>query len=155
MINNQNCFAVNFGYNGEIPLPTIGLALNVSQDWKLYEFESSYNCFFVFVGGKYVRDMKTIVDKVEEITEQFHGKRPIAMFVLGRSHSFEINNFSSYGTEITKVLNKKLEYSNIHGIPKCHPLFQLIPKHVVHCTHCRSTLYYCSITDNICSDLNT
>ena len=103
MINNQNCFAVNFGYNGEIPIPSFSLTTDIKQNLKQFEFEKTYKCFFVFVGGKYVEEMKTIVDIVEDISEQFHGIKPIAMFVWGKFSSWKINNFSSYGQDLTKV----------------------------------------------------
>ena len=99
MINNQNCFAVNFGYNGEIPLPTISFSKRFSQ-----KFENSYKCFFVFVGGKYIEKMITVVDTVGDISHQFHGIKPIAIFVKGPLRNQEINNFSSHVPELTKVL---------------------------------------------------
>ena len=102
MIANQNCFAVNFGYNGEIPIPAISLQIKIGQNLKQYEFENSNTCFFVFVGGKYVKDMKTIVDIVEDITKYFHGIEPVAMFVMGKN-TWEIKDFSSIGNKLTKV----------------------------------------------------
>ena len=95
--------AVNFGYDGEIPFQTISLPNHYNQNFDQYEFEKSYNCYFVFVGGKYVEDLKVIVDIVEDITHHFHGIKPIAMFVMGKFNSFEINNFSSHGEDLTKV----------------------------------------------------
>ena len=107
-INNKNCFAVNFGYNGEIPMPTISLPIKINQeDLKHYYFEKSYTCYFIFVGGKFVDDMKEIVDTVEDITEQFHGMMPMAMFVMGKISSFEKDNYSQNGNQVTKVSSLK------------------------------------------------
>ena len=103
MINNQNCFAVNFGYNGEIPIPGYSISIKTRPNLKQYNFENSNTCFFVFVGGKYVKDMKTIVDIVENITQQFHGIEPIAMFVMGKFNTSGIMDFSSFGNKLTKV----------------------------------------------------
>ena len=103
MINTQNCFAVNFGFSGEIPLPTISLQIDKRLQLKQYGFKNSYNCFFVFVGGRYVEDMKTIVDVVMDISDQFHGMKPITMFVMGQFDSLEINSFSSHGQDLIKV----------------------------------------------------
>ena len=94
---------MNFGYNGEIPIPIISLAI-IRQNMTQYELEDSYKCFFVFVGGKYVKEMKTILDTAKEITEQFHGIKPIAMFVIGKFNAFEIRSFSSHSLELTKVI---------------------------------------------------
>ena len=70
---------------------------------KQFEFDKSLKCFFVYVGGTNIEDMKTIVDIVEDISEQFYGIKPIAMFVMGKVSSLEINNFSSHGQDLTKV----------------------------------------------------
>ena len=106
MINNRNCFGVNFGYNGEIPLPTIRIPNDFSSTLKQFELGNSYKCYFVFVGGKYVENMKDIVDIVDDIAMQFNGIKPIAMFVMGKFNSFQIENFSSHGQELTKVLTE-------------------------------------------------
>ena len=103
MINNQNCFAVNFGYNGEIPIPAYSISIKTRSNLKQYNFENSKTCFFAFVGGKYVKNMKTIVAIVENITEQFHGIEPIAMFVIGKFNTWGIKDFSSIGKKLTKV----------------------------------------------------
>ena len=103
MINNQNCFAANFGYNGEVSIPTISLAI-IRQNMTQHELKDSYKCFFIFVGGKYVEEMKIILDRVKEITDQFHGIKPIAMFVIGKFNAFEIGSFSSHSLELTKVI---------------------------------------------------
>ena len=104
MINHQNCFGINFGYNGEMPIPTINLKIDNSQDLKKYDFETSYTCYFVFVDGKHVEEMITIVDIVEYISEQFHGIKPIAMLVIGKFTTLKISEFSQIGKEITKVV---------------------------------------------------
>ena len=111
MINNQNCFGANFGYNGEVPIPMINLKIDIEHNLKQYEFGKSYKCFFVFVGGDYFENMEAIVDIVEDISEQFHGIKPVAMFVIGKFNTLQINKFSSYGQELIKVclaVTKKL-----------------------------------------------
>ena len=47
--------------------------------------------------------MKTIVDIVEDISEQFHGIKPVAMVIMGSFNTEETRDFSSYGQERTKV----------------------------------------------------
>ena len=102
-VNSQNCFVVNFGYNGKIPIPSFSLPIDIRQNLTPYEFDKIHKCYFVFVGGKYVDNMQTIVDIVEDISEQIYGRKPIAMFVLGKFSSWEINNFTSHGRDLTKV----------------------------------------------------
>ena len=50
IINNRNCFAFNFGYNGDIPIPSYSLPRDTNIDLGQYEFEKHYNCFLVFLG---------------------------------------------------------------------------------------------------------
>ena len=50
MINGQNCFALNFGYKGEIPFPA--LTVDFKPSLEKYEFKRYCKCFYVFVGGK-------------------------------------------------------------------------------------------------------
>ena len=99
IINDQNCFAVNFGYTGEFPLPTINLQLDISQNLTQHKFGNLYKCFFVLVGVKSVEDMKTISNIVEDVSKQFHGIKPISMFIFGKSS----DEVSSIGHELTKV----------------------------------------------------
>ena len=103
MVNNQNCFAVNFGYSEEISFPAVSLPLDSSQNLKQYNLENSYKCYFVFLGGKYAQDMKSVVDIVEDITEHFHGVKPVSMFLMGRFSTALIHDLSFYKQEITKV----------------------------------------------------
>ena len=103
LINNQNCFAANFGYKGELPLPAINLPIITNENLKKHEFEGSHHCFFAFVGGNYVQDMETIVESVKVISGHLHGIKPVAMFVMGKFNSIEIEKFSFHGQEFTKV----------------------------------------------------
>ena len=41
--------------------------------------EASTNCFFVVVGGKYLRLMDKVMDIVDNVTEDV-GRRPLAVF---------------------------------------------------------------------------
>ena len=103
-VKTQNCFGVRLGYYGEIPIPSYSLQIDIRPNLIPFEYKNAYKCYFVFVGGKkYVENMKTIVDIVGDITEQFYGIKPIAMFVLGKLSSFETYNFSSHGQDLTKV----------------------------------------------------
>ena len=43
--------------------------------------EASTNCFFVVVGGKYLRLMDKVMDIVDKVTEDV-GRRPLAVFYV-------------------------------------------------------------------------
>ena len=95
MISNQNCFAANFGYNGEIPFPTVSIGVETKQSLENYDFESYCKCFYVFVGGKYVQDMKKVMEAVDEVTKTYHGVKPIAMFLIGKYTTDQLKQISS------------------------------------------------------------
>ena len=44
------------------------------------------------------------MDVVEDVSAQFHGVKPIAMFVLGKYSTFEINKLSSHTKDLTVVI---------------------------------------------------
>ena len=73
------------------------MEMGAQQNLNKYGFEMYYKCFYVFVGGKFVNDMDILMEFVEDISKnQFHGTRPIAMFVIGKFDTFEINKFSPH-----------------------------------------------------------
>ena len=83
MLEHSNCLAVSFGYNGEIPFPKIGVTLQEEQDWSKFEFQKQYNCFMVFVGGRYLWDIYRVVLNVLEISTQFGEMPPKAILLMG------------------------------------------------------------------------
>ena len=104
MINNQNCFAVNFGFSGEIPLPTFCHTFANNQKLQQYDLGESFTCFYVFVGGKYVKVIKNVIEIVEAISGQFNGVRPKGMFIMGKFNTSNIKNISTLVPELTKVV---------------------------------------------------
>ena len=51
MINNQNCIAVNFGFNGEIPIPSFSFSTKAQKKIdKFFNFDRDYKCYYIFVG---------------------------------------------------------------------------------------------------------
>ena len=105
MINNQNCFAVNFGFSGEIPFPTITLTKDVQQSLEMFGFDRLYRCFYVLVGGKYADHMVNLLDVVEGVTDKFHGIKPIALFLMGKYDTDRINELSKQSRNMTMVQN--------------------------------------------------
>ena len=103
MVNNQNCFALNFEFNGELPFASITLKLDIKPNIEKYGLERYYKCFYVFVGGTYVDDLEKVINIVEDISDQFHGIRPIALFVIGKFDTSELNKFSLNIKDLTMV----------------------------------------------------
>ena len=104
MIHSQNCFGLNFGYNGEIPFPTIDLIVSTNRDYAQYNFENHYKCFYVFVGGKYVDNMEIVMNLIKDVSNHMNGVRPIAMFLFTNYSMSEINKLSIFIKDLTVVL---------------------------------------------------
>ena len=112
MINNQNCFAINFGYNGEIPFLTFTMTDDNEKNLEKYEFERYCKCFYVFVGGKYVQDLRHIMVQVEGVSRIFHGTKPVAMFLMGKYSTYEVNQVSTHNNDLPMV-HKLTKYITI------------------------------------------
>ena len=110
MINTQNCFALNFGYNGEIPFPTLNLKVTNNGNLGQYDFEQHYKCFYVFVARQYIDDLENVMEIVENVVDKFYGFRPIAMFMMGKYTTTEINKFSEQTKQLTLVYIKVVKY---------------------------------------------
>ena len=103
MVNNQNCFALNFGFDQEIPFPTFTFSHNMEVSLDSYGLENHYMCFFVFVGRKYIQVLEDIMKKVDNVSDKFHGLRPTAIFVLGKFETSHINSFTKHAFNETMV----------------------------------------------------
>ena len=114
MVNGQNCFALNFGYSGEMPFPA--LAVDLQTNLEDFQFERYCKCFYVFVGGEYVRDMENVVYKVGEVSKIFHGIKPTAIFLPGMYSTLELKQISFQTEDMTLVII----ISIIHIYRGCH-----------------------------------
>ena len=92
MINNQNCFAANFGFNGNIPIPSLSFSLKPELNLGPYELEKYYSCLFVFVGGKYIHEFNDVLKVAEKISKQLNKPNPEAVFISGSSETLKRNS---------------------------------------------------------------
>ena len=82
MINQQNCFAANFGFKGEIPIPEISFSVDDKPNLSQYELDRYYSCFFVFIGGKYVDVINDVMKVAGEISKIINKPGPVAVFIM-------------------------------------------------------------------------
>ena len=71
MINNQNCYIINFGWSEELSFPQLIVNPDIDNIFKVTEIvrtSAPSNCFIVFIGGKYVDRVKEIVQKVDSLS---------------------------------------------------------------------------------------
>ena len=73
--------------------------------------EASTNCFFVVVGGKYLRLMDKVMDIVDNVTEAV-GRRPLVVFYV--TNDEKITTFYDHLFHLPLVNN--LRYININPI---------------------------------------
>ena len=77
------------------------------------------------IGGKYINKIGDVMEKVNSVTNNFGGKRPLAVFLLSDNYNEDIIidyglsvdyvNYLDYGLErlkATPVMVKYLEYQN-------------------------------------------
>ena len=76
-----------------------------------FDFPSS--CFFVIVGGKFLNKIGSVMEKVDSITNDIGGTRPIAVFIISNTNKDNIvidinHSFDRYKSTPVMVLLKIL-----------------------------------------------
>ena len=103
----ENCLSLNFDYY-DINLSILQIATTPESELKLtFDFPSS--CFFVIVGGKYLNKIGSIMEKVDSITNDIGGTRPMAVFIISNNNIVDIDidiNFSFDRYRSTPVMVK-------------------------------------------------
>ena len=82
------CLSLNFDYfDTELSIPQI--ATTPEDELKLtLDFPKS--CFFVIVGGKYLNKIGSVMEKVDNITNDIGGTRPTAVFIISNTNKDNI-----------------------------------------------------------------
>ena len=83
------CLSLNFDYF-DINLSIPQIATTPNSELKLtFDFPSS--CFFVIVGGKYLNKIGSVLKKVDSITNDIGGTRPLAVFIISNTNKDDID----------------------------------------------------------------
>ena len=78
------CLSLNFDYF-DINLSIPQIATTPKSELKLtFDFPSS--CFFVIVGGKYLNKIGSVLKKVDFITNDIGGTKPLAVFIISNTN---------------------------------------------------------------------
>ena len=93
----DNCFSLNFDYI-EMKISIPQLHLTPESNMKL-NFDSPISCLIVMIGGKYVYRIGSVMEKVNSITNDLGGIRPIAVFLISNSYTEDIMIDVDYGFE--------------------------------------------------------
>ena len=86
VFESRNCFGLIFGWKSFQTLEIPTLSMNLDQGFKISkkDFKAPMNCFIVFVGGKYIKEADSVVERAKEISEELHINKPSMYFFEGR-----------------------------------------------------------------------
>ena len=84
----ENCISLNFDYF-DINLSIPQIATTPESELKL-TFDVPSSCFFVIVGGKYLTKIGSVMEKVDNITNDIGGTRPTAVFIISNTNKDNI-----------------------------------------------------------------
>ena len=95
ILQQRNCFVLNFGTFKDIPLPQVSMTLEteITQNVDENNLNAPSNCFFVTVGGKYLDILDDVIRKVETVAKKMAAK-PV-MIVLETQNIHDVPTFSS------------------------------------------------------------
>ena len=80
----ETCLCLNFDYfDSNLSIPQI--ATTPKSELKLI-FDFPRSCFFVIVGGKYLNKINSVMEKVDSITNDIGGTRPLAIFIISNTN---------------------------------------------------------------------
>ena len=54
-------------------------------------FDYPSSCFFVIVGGKYLNKIGSVMEKIDSITNDIGGTRPLAVFIISNTNKDNID----------------------------------------------------------------
>ena len=90
------------GYRQDIGFSLLSISSTTEVKIDLKGMEASTNCFFVVVGGKYLRLMDKVMDIVDKVTEDV-GRRPLAVFFVTKDE--KITTFYNQPFHLPLVIN--------------------------------------------------
>ena len=92
----NGCFSLNFGYQ-ETNLYIPQLAMTPDSDINLnFDSPMAMGCLIVMIGGKYLNRVGDVMEKVNSVTNDVGGRRPLAVFLISRNHKENMNIVVDY-----------------------------------------------------------
>ena len=80
----DQCFSLNFDYH-DINLSIPQLAM--TPDSKMEpNYDSPIGCLIVMIGGKYLKRVGNVMEKVNSVTNDLGGRKPLAVFLISRNY---------------------------------------------------------------------
>ena len=95
----QNCYILNFGWPDEISHPQIKFNFKILKNFKksasILRKTAPSNCFYVLIGGEYLKRLSDIVQWVEYQT-YYIATRPLVYFAEKTNVPPELNIYRKY-----------------------------------------------------------
>ena len=85
----DQCFSLNFDYY-DMNLSIPQLAMTPESNMQL-NYNSPIGCLLVMVGGKYLHRIGSVMEKVNSVTSDVGGRRPLAVFLISRNYKENMN----------------------------------------------------------------
>ena len=80
----DQCISLNFDYH-DINLSIPQLAMTPDSKMKP-NYDSSIGCLIVMIGGKYLKRVGNVMEKVNSVTNDVGGRKPLAVFLIGKNY---------------------------------------------------------------------
>ena len=93
----DQCFSLNFDYHN-INLSIPQLAMTPESKMKL-NYDSPIGCLIVMIGGKYLNRVGDVMEKVNSVTNDVGGVRPLAVFLIKNNFNENVLIDVNYGYE--------------------------------------------------------
>ena len=78
----RNCLGLVFGWTSveSLSIPYLSLSLDNKRKIPKETLRAPMNCFVVFVGGRFLKDVDSVVERAEDICEEFYVSEPEMYF---------------------------------------------------------------------------
>ena len=98
----DDCFSVNFGYyDYQLVIPQI--SMTPDSNTKL-NFDAPSSCMFLIIAGRYLKMIGKVMEKVNSVTNDVGGIRPMAVFLMSKNNYKEnVNIDIDYGFDRQKL----------------------------------------------------
>ena len=126
VLNKESCFALNFGYKGQLPFPQFSMNLQtyLSKNMPIVtwyvdpesrRFRGSIDgpppgllqskCFLVFIGGQYVDQLGEVMEKVKSVGKAVRMGAPYAVFIMKSVNTINLDPALFEGPKYSPEMN--------------------------------------------------
>ena len=124
VLKKESCFALNFGYKGQLPCPQFPMNLQTDVEKNMPEVTwytdpktridgplpglLQSKCFLVFIGGKYVDKLDAVMEKVKSVGKALRMGAPYAVFIMKSVNTINLDPALFEGPKYSPKLNNEI-----------------------------------------------